>query len=179
MRHVAKVRRELGVRTVFNQLGPLSNPAGARRQLIGVYEAGLMRSMGEALRELGSERALLVHGMEGLDEVSPVTDTEYVQVWEGRVSSGRFTLADFGLEPVRPEDLASGGTLPECARILREAVTDPESPRARAVLPSAAAALWIAGLEPDLKAAAERARSVIASGRAADKLNELIQAGGE
>jgi anthranilate phosphoribosyltransferase len=179
MRHVAKVRRELGVRTVFNQLGPLSNPAGARRQLIGVYDAGLMRSMGEALRELGSERALLVHGMDGLDEISPVTDTEYVQVWDGRVSSGRFTLTDFGLEPVRPEDLASGGSLAECARILREAVTDPESPRARAVLPSAAAALWIAGLEPDLKAAAERARSVIASGRAANKLNELIQAGGE
>lgn len=179
MRHVAKVRKELGVRTVFNQLGPLSNPAGARRQLIGVYDAGLMRSMGEALRELGSERALLVHGVDGLDEISPVTDTEYVQVWDGRVSSGKFTLADFGLEPVQPEDLSSGGSLAECARILREAVTDPESPRARAILPSAAAALWIAGLEPDLKAAAERARSVIASGRAADKLNQLIQAGGE
>lgn len=177
MRHVAKVRRELGVRTVFNQLGPLSNPAGARRQLIGVYDGGLMRSMGEALKELGSERALLVHGLDGLDEISPVTDTEYVQVWEGRVSSGRFTLADFGLNPVPEEALAPGKSLAESAEILREAVSDPESDRARAVLPSAAAALWLAGLESDLESAAERARVTIASGRAADKLQQLIQAG--
>ncbi|MGV3616062.1 MAG: anthranilate phosphoribosyltransferase [Fimbriimonas sp.] len=177
MRHVAKVRRELGVRTVFNQLGPLTNPAGARRQLIGVYDAGLMRSMGEALRELGSERALLVHGMDGLDEISPVTDTEYVKVWDGKVSTGKLTLAEFGLEPVDPEALAPGGSLSESAEILREALTDPDSPRARAVLPSAAAALWIAGLEENLRDAAARAQNAIASGRAADKLQELIRAG--
>jgi anthranilate phosphoribosyltransferase len=178
MRHVAKVRRELGLRTIFNQLGPLANPAGARRQLIGVYDPALMRGMGEALRELGSERALLVYGEDGLDEISPVTDTEYVRVWDGKVTSGHLTLADFGLDPVDPSALRPGASLADSADILREALTDPESPRARAILPSAAAALWVAGLEEDLKAAAERARIAIETGRAAMKLEELIQIGG-
>jgi anthranilate phosphoribosyltransferase len=178
MRHVAKIRKELGVRTVFNQLGPLANPAGARRQLIGVFDDALMRSMGEALRELGAERALLVHGVDGLDEISPVADTEYVRVWDGKVSAGRLSVDDFGLTPVEPEALQPGADLVESAQILREAISDPESPRARAVLPSAAAAIWIAGLESDLKAAAERARTAISEGKAAAKLEELVQAGG-
>ena len=178
MRNVAKVRRELGIRTIFNQLGPLTNPAGAQRQVIGVYELGLMRSMGEALRELGTERALLVHGLEGLDEISPVGETEYVKVWDGRVSTGRFSPKDFGLDPVSPEALKQGRDIFEAAVILREAIGDPESPRAAAVLPSAAAAIWIAGLEETLPLSAERARQAIASGRALDKLSQLVAAGG-
>lgn len=177
MRHVAKVRRELGIRTVFNQLGPLANPAGARRQLLGVYDAGLMRSMAEALLELGSERALLVNGCDGLDEISPVTDTEYVRVWDGRVSSGKFTLRDFGLEPISAEALAPGRNIDESAAILREALSDIDSPRAAAVLPSAAAALWVAGIEDSLPAGVERAKMAISTGRAIAKLEELIQAG--
>ena len=103
MRHVGKARKDLGVRTVFNQLGPLLNPAGANRQLIGVYDPGLMRSMGEALKLLGCERALIVHGKDGLDEISPVTDTEFVKVWDGKVSAGILTLEDFGLAPIAPQ----------------------------------------------------------------------------
>lgn len=178
MRNVAKVRRELGIRTVFNQLGPLANPAGATRQLIGVYDLGLMRSMGEALRELGTERALLVHGLEGLDEVSPVGPTEYVQVWDGKVSTGRLTVEDFGLSPVRAEDLNPGETLLESADFLREAISDLDSPRCRAVLPSAAAAIWIAGLENDLKSAAEKAKVAVSSGMATEKLAQLVSIGG-
>ncbi len=177
MRFVGKVRKELGLRTVFNQLGPLLNPAGANRQLIGVYDPGLMRSMGEALKELGCERALIVHGNDGLDEISPVTTTEFVKVWDGRVSSGTLHLDEFCLQPVDPSALLPGATLAENAAILREAITDIESPRAHAVLPSAAAAIWIAGLENDLPNAVARAKAAIASGLAKAKLEELIRLG--
>jgi len=178
MRHVAKARKELGLRTVFNQLGPLANPAGASRQLIGVYDTGLMRSMGEALRELGTQRALIVHGRDGLDELSPVAETEYVRVWDGRVSAGIMSPSDFGLEPVPAQAVLPGDTLADSAEILREAVGDVTSDRARAVLPSAAAAIWLAGMEETLPEAAERARTAISSGRATQKLEELVQAGG-
>jgi len=177
MRHVGRARKDLGVRTVFNQLGPLLNPANARRQLIGVYDAALMRSMGEALRELESERAFIVHGMDGLDEISPVAPTEYVKVWNGKVSSGTFELKDFGLEPIDASALQAGADPAENGNILREAVTDWTSSRSRAVLPSAAAAIMLAGIADDLPNAAEIAHSTVKSGLAAAKLNELIQFG--
>jgi anthranilate phosphoribosyltransferase len=173
MRFVGKARRDLGVRTVFNQLGPLANPAGAQRQLIGVYAPELMRSMGEALNLLGSERALLVHGNEGLDEISPCGPTEYVKVWEGRVNSGTLTPADFGLEPIAPEALLPGETIAESAAILEEALSDANSPRSKALLPNAAAALWLGGKAESLTEAAALAYEAIASGAARTKLLAL------
>lgn len=178
MKHVAKARRELGISTVFNQLGPLANPAGAKRQLIGVYDPALMRSMGEALRELGTERALLVHGSEGLDEISPCGPTEVVKIWEGKISTETLTPADFGLEPIDAVALNVGATIAECADILREAITDPESPRSRAIVPSAAAAIWLAGLEKTLPTSTERARSAIGTGLARTLLERLTEPGG-
>jgi anthranilate phosphoribosyltransferase len=175
MRHVARARRELGQRTVFNQLGPLLNPARADRQLIGVYDPGLMRSMGEALRLLGSQRAYLVHGMEGLDEISPVGPTEVVRVWEGRVSNETFTPETFGLDPVDPSALTPATDLPGAAAILKEAISDLDSPRARAVLPSAAAAIHLAGLAETLPEAANLARESVASGSARRKLDRMVQ----
>jgi anthranilate phosphoribosyltransferase len=177
MRHVAKSRSELGVRTIFNQLGPLANPAAARRQLIGVYEPGLMRSMGEALRVLEAERAILVHGKDGLDEASAVTDTNFVKVWEGEVTTGVFSPGDFGIVPISPEALRPGTTPKENAEILKEAITDLASPRALAILPSAAIAIWLSGLEDTLPDSAERARHSIREGKAFGKLQELIAAG--
>ncbi|CAN5652037.1 anthranilate phosphoribosyltransferase [soil metagenome] len=173
MRHVAQARRELGLRTVFNQLGPLANPAAATRQLIGVYDRGLMRSMGETLRELGCDRALLVHGREGLDEISPVTVTDFVQVENGRVFDGSFSPAEFGLEPVSPEDLNPGADIAASAELLIEAITDPDSPRARAVRPNAAAAIWLGGVAQSLREGAEIARETVASGAARRKLDSL------
>ncbi|MDR3688840.1 MAG: anthranilate phosphoribosyltransferase [Fimbriimonas sp.] len=178
MKHVGKARKELGVRTVFNQLGPLLNPAGASRQLIGVYDPSIIHNMGHALFELGCERALIVHGMDGLDEISPVTPTSYVKVWDRHVSSGTLHLSDFGLEPVDRSALAPGKNLEDSAAILREAISDVDSPRSKAVLPSAAAAIWIAGLEDTLPAAVDRARSAIQSGLAEQKLGQLILNGG-
>jgi anthranilate phosphoribosyltransferase len=177
MRFVGKARRDLGVRTVFNQLGPLLNPAGASRQLIGVYDPGLMRSMGEALKLLGCERALIVHGKDGLDEISPVTPTEFVKVWDGKVSSGTLHLHDFGLHPIDASALVPGETLEENAAILKEAISDVESLRAQAVLPSAAAAIWIGGLEETLPDAVARAKAAISEGLAVAKLEELVRLG--
>ncbi|RYG48653.1 anthranilate phosphoribosyltransferase [bacterium] len=173
MRHVAAARKELGLRTVFNQLGPLANPAGARRQLIGVYDRGLMRSMGEALKELDCDRALLVHGEDGLDEISPIAITRFVKVEKGRVSDGTFTPADFGIEPISPEDLKPGLDVHASALLLLEAITDPDSPRSKAVQPNAAAAIWLGGGAPTIREAAELARTTIASGAARRKLEAL------
>lgn len=175
MRFVGKARKDLGVRTVFNQLGPLANPAGATRQLIGVYDGALMRSMGEALNLLGSDRVLIVHGDDGLDEISPCTTTEYVKVWHGNVSGGRFHPSDFGLEPLDPAVLEPAMNCEGSADILSEAISDPDSPRSKAILPSAAAAIWLGGLEEDLKAATERARMAIGNGLATAKLAQLVQ----
>jgi anthranilate phosphoribosyltransferase len=174
MRHVAAARKQLGVRTIFNQLGPLANPAQAQRQVIGVYDGGLMRSMGEALRELGTERALLVHGLDGIDEVSPVQESEYVQVWNGKVTTGKLSPASFGLEPVSPIALLPGEDIAGCATIFREAITDASSDRAKAILPSAAATIWLAGIEEDLPASAERAKRTIQNGDALRKLEALV-----
>jgi anthranilate phosphoribosyltransferase len=176
MRYVGKARQELGLRTVFNQLGPLANPAGAKRQLIGVYDGALMRSMAEALRLLGSERVLIVHGDDGLDEISPCTTTEYVRIWDGKISTGKFSPSDFGTELVDPAALEPADDCDGNAAILREAISDLESPRAQAILPSAAAAIWIGGLEDNLIAATDRARAAISSGRATEKLEQLIVA---
>ena len=175
MRHVGPARKDLQVRTIFNQLGPLMNPAGATRQLIGVYDPGLMRSMGEALNLLGAHRALIVHGDDELDEISPVAGTHYIKVWEGRVTPGRFAPSDFGLDPVDPSALLPGKTLGENAAILREAVSDAKSPRFQAVRPSAAAAIWLAGISHDLVEGSEIAHEVVRSGKAAHKLHELIR----
>ncbi len=176
MRVVGQARRDLGIRTVFNQLGPLANPAGARRQLIGVYDAGLMRSMGEALRALGADRALLVHGLDDLDEISPVAPTEFVKLWDGKVSTGTLTPHDFGLEPVDPRALIPGQTAAESAEMLIEAVSDVNSLRAKAILPNVAAALWLGGVAETLPDGVERARAAIATGDAEEKLRALQRA---
>jgi len=166
MKHVGGARKQLGFRTVFNQLGPLANPAGAKRQLIGVYEVAIMRSMGEALKELGAERALIVRGTDGLDEISPCAPTEFVRLEDGYVSVGTFTPADFGLEPIDASALVPGKDLVASARILEEAVTDADSPRCAAILPNAAAALWLAGVAQDLAEGAAFARNAVRNGDA-------------
>ena len=177
MKHVARARAELGIRTVFNQLGPLANPAGAKRQLIGVYEPGLMRSMAEALRLLGTERAVFVHGKDGIDEASATAETMYVKLWEGEVSTGVFHPNDFGIDPISPEALRPGKTPAENAEILREAISDADSQRSLAILPSAAIAIWLSGLAETPLEAAELAQAAIRDGKAHGKLEQLIAAG--
>lgn len=175
MRHVGKARRELGYRTVFNQLGPLSNPLGATRQLIGVYDPKLAFPMAEALMKLGTERALVAHGEDGLDEISPVSATRFALLWDGELSEGILTPQGFGLKPVTMASILPGSTAEENAQLLREAVTDVDSDRCTAVLGSAACAIWIAGLAPERRSATDVARDVVVSGAAREKMEEFIR----
>jgi anthranilate phosphoribosyltransferase len=174
-RNVGNARRELGLRTVFNQLGPLVNPANASRQLIGVYDPGLMRSMAETLRYLSADRALLVHGLDGLDEISPCSESEVVRLADGEVQTMRLRPEDFGQSPLPPEAIRQAETVEENAEILREAISDVNSLRAQALIPNAAAAIWLAELAPDFLSAADMARNAIASGNAVGKLKQLIE----
>ena len=175
MRHVGKARKDLGFRTVFNQLGPLANPIDAKRQLVGVYDPKIAFSMAEALMKLGTERALVAHGEDGLDEVSPVSPTRIALLWDGELTQGIVTPAGFGIEPVSTVAIQPGKTAEENANLLREAVTDVDCERSRAVLPSASCAIWIAGLAPDRRGATEMAREAIAEGKAREKLELFIQ----
>lgn len=173
MKHVGPARRQLEVRTIFNQLGPLANPAGAKRQLIGVYDQAMVRPMADALMTLGAERALVVHGDDDLDEISPVTGTSYALLDNGEVWEGRFSPEDFGARPIDPSALVPGENPAENAAILTEAITNPTSPRFAAILPSAAAAIYLSGMAESLSDAAEIARATCGA-KAAEKLEELV-----
>ena len=173
LRHVAPIRRELGVRTFFNLLGPLANPALATHQLMGVYDPARVRTMAEVLGLLGTTAAWVVHGEGGLDEISPWGPTRVAKLEQGRVSLTEVRPEDFGLEPVGREALA-GGDAAENATIARAVLSGERGPRRVAVLINAAAALVVAGIETDLRAAAERAAAAIDRGDASRLLDRWI-----
>lgn len=175
MRHVAPVRRELGVRTAFNLLGPLTNPANARKQLLGVFSWEWLTLIAEALAQLGTERALIVHGMDGLDEVSPIGVTVAAHLKpDGTIETFECTPHDLGLTPARPNALAPGATPAENAHILRAAITGDDESRLQAILPSAGVALWVAGRVDDIRDGVEVALRAIESGRAEAVLDDFI-----
>ncbi len=175
MKHAAEARRGLGVRTVFNILGPLTNPAGARRQLLGVFDPDLCEPLARVLGELGSERAFVVHGAGGLDEVSPLGPTRVAELAGGEVTVRGFRPEDAGIAPCRAEDLAGGGPAENAAIIT--AVLDGESgPRTDAVLLNTGFTAVLAGLAGTPAAGVELARAAIADGRAAAKLDQLREA---
>lgn len=176
MRHVAPVRGELGIRTIFNLLGPLTSPARVRRQVVGVAEPDLLHLVAEALRELGHERALVVHGEPGLDELSPLGPTHTVALEDGELEEREVLPEHFGWGRLDPEGLR-GGTPEENAR-RTEAVLKGEADGAAeaAVVLNAAAAFWVAGLADDLPEGAERARESLRSGAARRTLERLRDA---
>lgn len=176
MRHVGPTRRALGTRTVFNQLGPLANPAGANRQLIGVYSPDLLEPMAHALNELGCERGLVVHGADGMDEVSPCGPTYAWRVWRNTVEPMTIELSTLGLEPCDPSVLAPGEDAAANAAILREAISVVDSPRCAAILPSAGIALWLGGLADLPASGVDLARTLVSSGQASRKLEEFVEA---
>lgn len=176
MKKIGPVRRELGFKTVFNQLGPLANPFGAHNQVIGVYDAALVVPMADALAELGSNRALTVHSRDGLDEISPCEPTLCAFLSEGVVQRLELRPEDFGQTPVGPEAVAGGKDHSESAAILRDAITAVNSPRAKACIPNAAAALVAGGLAGSWAEGAELARYSISSGAAWAKLEALAAA---
>jgi anthranilate phosphoribosyltransferase len=176
MKNVGPARKALGVRTVFNFLGPLTNPAGARRQLIGVYDSTMLRPMAEALRILGAERALVVHGVDGLDEISPCAATRYALLADGDVSEGEWAPQDFGIQPMDPALIRPSATVVENAEMLRAALASPAASHSHAVVPNAAAAMWLSRPELSLTECAERAMGVMAEGLALKKLDDFVQA---
>jgi anthranilate phosphoribosyltransferase len=169
MRHAAPVRRELGIRTLFNLLGPLSNPASATHQLVGVYDGGRVEQLAEALGSLGLTAAWVVHGQGGLDEVSPSGPTVVAQLRHGKVSTFEVSPHDFGLSEV-PIEALRGGDAQRNAEIIRSVLGGERGPARVAVLLNAAAALCVAGVAADPTAAAEQAAEAVDSGAATETL---------
>lgn len=165
MRQVASVRKELGVRTIFNLIGPLANPAGAARQLVGVARFEVARLLAEALGLLGTERAVVFHSENGLDELTPGIPAIGFEIREGKVSRWRFDPGVLALAPVRREDLA-GGDAAENAATLRRVLEGEPGPVRETVLLNAAAALWVADAAATLHEGYEAAVRSIASGAA-------------
>jgi len=175
MRHVGPVRRGLGVRTLMNLLGPLTNPAGARRQVVGVADERLLDLIPGALQELGHLRALVVHGRPGMDEVSPMGPTRVAELHDGEITEYELDLADLGIEPVSAAGLAGGE--PEDNAVILEAVLAGEDGAARtAVVLNAAAAILVADLADSWPAACVLAADVIDDGRASRALDALRDA---
>jgi len=175
MKYAAPIRRELGVRTIFNILGPLTNPAGASRQVIGVYDPKLIGKMASVLRELGSVHALVVNGAGGFDELSTCGPTFVGEVVNGEVREYELEASQFGLQASAVESLlgADGETN---ARILREILDGKEGPQREIVLLNSAAALYVAGIASSMKEGITMAADSIDSGSAKRKLGWLIEA---
>lgn len=173
MRHAAPVRRELGIRTIFNLLGPLASPAGVRRYVLGVPSAALGPVMARALAELGVDHALVVHGMDGLDEVSPSDGT---LVWEVRgeiIAETTLTPAGLGLASVPRSEIA-GGDAATNARIAREVLAGTLGGARTAVLLNAGAACYVAGLAESIREGIAVATRSIDSGQARERLERLV-----
>ncbi len=178
MRHAAPVRRALGLRTFFNLLGPLSNPAGATHQLVGVYDAARVTQVARVLGRLGVRGAWVVHGEGGLDEVSPMGETQVAILAGSEVQERRVTPRDFGLE-VRSEASIAGGDANENAEIARRVLGGEDVPQRAAVVLNAAATLLAAGVEDEPEAAARRIGEVLDSGAATRALERFIAHGNE
>ncbi|KPQ04797.1 MAG: anthranilate phosphoribosyltransferase TrpD [Rhodobacteraceae bacterium HLUCCA12] len=175
MRHVGPVRTELGTRTIFNILGPLTNPAGVKRQLTGAFSADLIRPMAEVLAALGSECAWLVHGGDGTDELSIAAPSQVVALENGTIREFEIRPEDAGL-PRHPFADLLGGEAVENAREMRAVLSGAGRAAYRdAVLLNAAAALVVAGVVRDLGAGVERARATLTSGAALAKVETLAR----
>lgn len=173
MRHVGPTRVELGTRTIFNLLGPLSNPAKVKRQLIGVFAPEWIEPLAEVLRDLGHERAWVVHGAGGMDEVSTLGPTKVAELKDGRITTFEVTPADAGLPTAKLADIV-GGDREHNAAALRGLLEGRPSAYRDIVVLGSAAALIVAGKADDLKAGAALAAEAIDSGRALQVLERLV-----
>jgi anthranilate phosphoribosyltransferase len=173
MKHAVGPRKEIGIRTVFNILGPMTNPAGAKRQVIGVFAPHLCELMAKTLASLGTESAIVVHGLEGLDEISTLGKTIAAEVIDGKVVSRSLSPSDFGLAPTTSAELSGGESPEENARALMSILSGENGPKRDIVLVNAGAAIMVAGLAEDLRGGAEMAAESIDSGKALAALDGL------
>jgi anthranilate phosphoribosyltransferase len=174
MKYVQSARRELGLRTVFNLLGPLTNPAHASAQVVGVYSVALVEKLAEALSMLGLHRALVVHGLDGLDEITITGPTRIAELREGTVRTYEVTPEEFGMNRGTLDEI-SGGDVAANAYIIRDILAGKKSPRKDVVLLNAAAALLAAGKVDHLADALPLASKSIDSGAASEKLQALVR----
>ncbi len=174
MRHVAPIRHKLGIRTIFNLLGPLSNPAGAEYSVLGVYDKQWVVPMAEALKALGTRRAWVVHGLAGIDEISISGPTQVCEVTPNSIRHFELTPSDAGL-PIHPLSAIEGGAPEENVAAIRDLLDGREGPFRDIVLFNAAAGLLVSGLVTDLPAGVQRAAQALDSGAARETLNTLVR----
>jgi anthranilate phosphoribosyltransferase len=176
MRHVAQVRRQIKTRTIFNLLGPLASPAKVKRQLVGIYDKQWLLPYAQALKALGSTHALVVHGADGLDELTTTDATYYARLENGQISQGEIAPEQAGLERATLSDLKGGTPQENAAALLRLLAGEGPASYRDIVLLNSAGALSVAGKVSDLREGVEMARDVIAGGKALAKLNQLVAA---
>jgi anthranilate phosphoribosyltransferase len=169
MKHALAPRREIGIRTIFNVLGPLTNPAGAAMQVMGVYDGRMTEMLARVLQRLGTRRALVVHGLDGMDEISTCAETVISELKNNAVTTSRLHPLECGL-PVRQLQDITGGTAAENARIIINILRGEKGPRREIVLLNAGAALMVADLAPSIKDGMKLAAEAIDNGRAFSKL---------
>jgi anthranilate phosphoribosyltransferase len=174
MKYAVTPRKEIGIRTIFNILGPLSNPAGATSQVLGVYDAGLTETMARVLKNLGARRAFVVYGMDTLDEVTITGKTKITELKRGRVKTYYLTPERFGLKRARLEDIR-GGDAKTNAEIILSVLKGARGPRRDVVLLNSSVALVCGSKAKNLKEGVALAEESIDSGTALDKLNRLIE----
>lgn len=174
MKHAIGPRKEIGIRTIFNILGPLSNPARAAYQLLGVYDARLVETMANVLKNLGTKRALVVHGMDGLDEITITGKTKVTELKGGKIRTYYVTPEKFGMKCSGPEDI-KGGNAKENARKILSIMEGAKGPARDIVLMNAGAGLYCAGKAVDFKSGVRLAAESVDSGKAHGVLQKLIE----
>lgn len=174
MKYVAPIRRELGIRTIFNILGPLANPASPSMQIMGVYEEGMVETMAKVLANLGIQRGMVVFGKERLDEISVCAPTSICEIDHGRFTTYQITPEQFGMPRYSREEL-EGGTPAENAAITRAVLCGERGAKRDAVVLNAAAALYIAGKAQSMEEGAALAQEMLDSGRALRRLEQFIE----
>lgn len=174
MKYAIGPRREIGIRTIFNILGPLTNPAGANVQLLGVYDQTLTPVLAEVLRNLGSRNAFVVHGEGGVDEISITGPTQVTELRAGKVTTYRISPEDFGIEQAVPSEIKGGDTEYNAA-IVRDILDGQKGPKRDMVLLNAGAAFRVADTAADIMAGIAMAKESIDSGKAGEKLELLVK----
>ena len=174
MKYVGPIRKELGIRTIFNILGPLANPASANLQVMGVYDESLVEPLAKVLSNLGVKRALVVYGQDRLDEISASAETSVCEVKDGTFKSYTISPEQFGLTRCKKEEL-TGGTPDENAAITKAVLAGEQGARRTAVVLNAGAGLYVAGKADSIEAGVRLAEELIDSGKAEKKLEEFVK----
>jgi len=173
MKHAIGPRKEMAVRTIFNVLGPLTNPAGAPNQLLGVFEDALVEPLAEVLNKLGSNHVMVVHSQDGMDEISIGAETKVSELKDGKITSYTISPEEFGFSKTNISELAVNGA-EESLAVIKKVLDNEAGPAKDIVMFNAGAAIYVAGLADSLKAGIEKAEEVIVNGKAAAKLAALV-----